>query len=352
MILLDTIAYNTYLELMEGKESRKNHKLKAEEFKNFVSNYNGEKYIHSATLFELLIKCIKSNGGSNLNMFVDDFNSLKKNNIKVINETTWYFDWKGLVEKSEKGEEINISDYIDEKIKYEVISISRFFDYILLIISERLFDKYGEEVGIYLFRELLHIIKTLVNMKIEMYLLYYYNTDQKKEITNKKLDNLFGYVLEKLEYIIKNKLTITETFVFHVEFLEKHFGDVNRLEERVGKGGAEKAREILNDLKPNEIKQLMVSKINELEEQIIDGNKRYLTSSEKLYYQFGVLKTLQQGYKITKNDFTDCTIFSAFDCYEEYSNGVVITFDKTLRKLMKENSVYYSEEIYNRIFEL
>lgn len=165
MILLDTIAYNTYLELMEGKDGRKNHQLKVEEFKDFVFNYNDEKYIHSATLFELFIKCIKSNGGSDLSMFVEDFNRLKKYNIKIVNESTWYFDWRKMVDKSREGEKINISEYIDDKIKYEVTSISRFFDYMYLIISEELFDKYGDEVGLPLYPILLKTIKILVDKK-------------------------------------------------------------------------------------------------------------------------------------------------------------------------------------------
>ena len=352
MILLDTIAYNTYLELIEEQESRKIHQLKAAEFKDFVFNYSGEKYIHSATLFELLIKCIKSNGGSDLSMFVEDFNRLKKYNIKIVNENTWYFDLKKMADKSGKGEKINISEYIDKKIKYEVTSISRFFTYMYLIISEELFDKYGDEIGEVLYPILLKAMHILVDKKIESYLRCYYTTEQKKEITNKKLDNLFGYIFEKMEHIIKNKLTIVKKEVHLDIYLEEHFGDLKQLEERNGKGGAEKAREILNGLKSNEIKKLMVRKMDEFEKKLFDEDKRYLTSSEKIYYQFVILKVLQQGYKITKNDFTDCTIFSAFDCDEEFNNGVVITFDKTLRNLMKENNVYYSENIYSQIFDL
>ncbi|MEB2589874.1 hypothetical protein SOP87_30050, partial [Bacillus cereus] len=125
MILLDTIAYNTFLELVRGQETRKNNKLKKEEFKNFILNYRGDKYIHSATLFEIYIKSLKSNNDLNFSMFVRDFNDLKKFNIKVLNENTWHFDWKSLVEACEKNESYDMTVYVNNKIEYEVTSISR-----------------------------------------------------------------------------------------------------------------------------------------------------------------------------------------------------------------------------------
>ncbi|PGS05892.1 hypothetical protein COC45_25805 [Bacillus cereus] len=351
MILLDTIAYNTFLELVRGQEKRKNNKLKKEEFKNFILNYRGDKYIHSATLFEIYIKSLKSNNDLNFSMFVRDFNALKKFNIKVLNENTWHFDWKSLVEACEKNESYDMTVYVNNKIEYEVTSISRYFMYIFLIVSERLFDKYGDTIGVNLFHATMEFVKELLDVQLKRYLLDYYTTSQKKEVSVKKFDYLLGYILSKIEHIIKNRLTYINRFENPIKFLYEQFRDVEHFNIINLISGVKKSREILSDLNAKEIKRLISTKIDEFEKLVVDEGRRYLTSSEKIYYQSLLLpKSLQQGYKVTKNDFTDCCILSAFDCLDGGSDGIVITLDDTLRKLMKNHDLYYNEDIYNQIF--
>ncbi|MBA2876288.1 hypothetical protein [Thermaerobacillus caldiproteolyticus] len=350
MILLDTIAYNTFLDIVRGRNPRKIKDLNEEKFKNFIMDYEGEKFIHSATLFEIYMKDLKSSDFNNFNKFVDDFNALKKYNIKILNESTWNFDWQSLATACENDEPYDMGVYIESKVEYEVTSISRYFMYILLIVCDKLFDTYGDEVGIELFNSTMAFNRTLIDSKLKEYLLDYYLTDQKKEISSKKFDVLLGYIIDKLENIIKNRLTIKNMFERPENFLSKQYYDYEKIDQ-LSLSGVQKAKEILKGIKGKELNKLISNKIDEFEAQVIREGRRFLTPNEKIYFNSVLLpKALQQGYKVTKNDFTDCCIFSAFDCIEKGDKGVVITFDGVLRNLMKEKGIYYDEGIYKQIF--
>lgn len=347
MILLDTIAYNTFLSCVRGEKYRKIKGLNEENFKKFILNYNGEKYIHSATLFELYMKDLKSSEVNDFKKFIEDFNALNKYGFRILNDSTWNFDWQSLVGAYENGESYDMGVYIESKVDYEVISISRYFMCIFLIVSEELFDKYNDQVGIDLFRDTINFNRGLIESKLREYLFRYYLTDENKETSTKKFDSLLGYVLEKLEEIIKKELTLIYRFTDSEEFLIKQYHDYEYMEE-LNISGTQKAKEILKGKKGKELNRLIISQIEAFEATVISEDRRFLTDNEKLYLTTVILpKALQQGYKVTKNDFTDCSIFSAFDCLANGQEGTLITFDNTLQALSKQKNVFYDEEIYN-----
>ena len=348
MILLDTIAYNTFLSSVRGENGRRSKDLNEENFKNFILNYDGLKLIHSATLFELYIRDLKSNDINNFNKFIQDFNALKKYGFKILNENSWNFDWQSLDKACKNGESYDMNIYLEKKVDYEVISISRYFMYILKIVCDKLFDEHGDEIGLDLFAVTMTFNNTLIESKLKHYLFSYYLTDENKEISRKRFDNLLGYVLVKLEEIIKYKLTLTKMFTDPQTFLEEQYYDYDNLDQ-LNINGIQKARGILNGLKGKQLNQLIINTMNEIEAQVISENRRFFTDNEKLYFSKMLLpKALQQGYLVTKNDFTDCSIFSAFDGIENGRVGKFITFDKKLQALSKENNIFYDKEIYNQ----
>lgn len=347
MILLDTIAYNTFLAIVRDEPTRVIQGLNKEKFANFIMNYKEHKFIHSATIFELYMRDLKNPNINNFNCFVKDFNSLKNYGFKIMNDNTWNFDWQSLAAACENEVTFDMSIYIRDKVEYETTSISRYFTYILYIVCDKLFDIYGEKVGVELFDIIMRFNFDLTEAKLKEYLFSYYTTDEKKEVSTKKFDNLLGYILYKMEEIIKNKLTLIQGIIIPEQYLIEVYSDYEELES-MEISGVEKAREILKGLTGKELNNLIINKVEEVESKVISENKRFLTDNEKLYFIHVILnKALQQGYKVTKNDFSDCVIFSAFDGCNK--SGKLITFDKTLKKMLENFKVFYDEIIYNEI---
>ncbi|MDU1847209.1 hypothetical protein AB1L07_18030 [Niallia alba] len=349
MILLDTIAYNTFLAMIRDEPTRMDPKLNKDKFMDFIMNYKGEKLIHSATIFELYMRDLKNPNINHFNRFFEDFNGLKKNGFRLMNESTWNFDWKKLFYASENNKSYDMSVYVKQKVEYEVTSISRYFMYMLLIVSDKLFDKYDDKVVIELLKDVIKFNFLLIEAKLKEYLYSYYLTNEKKEVSTKKFDYLLGYILSKMEGIIRNKLLLKKGFINRKKNLEEIYSGFSELES-LEISGVQKTREILKGVSGKELNYLIINKVEQFESGVISEGRRSLTVNEKLYFiQVLLIRSIQQGYKVTKNDFSDCTIFSAFDCYN--NKGKLITFDGTLRKLSKEFNVFYDEIIYNEIFK-
>lgn len=345
MILLDTIAYNTFLHLIRNEEVSKNSSLKKEEFKNFILNYQGPKYVTSATLFELYVKNLK-NDDSDFSMFLKDFNALNQNNIKILNDSTWNFKWQPLANALKEGQQFNMNSFIDAKVNSEVTSIFRYCWYVVLIVTDVLFDEYGDEVNELLWKETLLYIQELINLEVRKYLTdYYYKKEVRKEAATKQFDHLLGYILTKIENIIKGKLTLQ--LKLPQQFLNEQFKDYPQLSQLTIEGGAKKAGEIVKKLSSNKIRKLITSKIEEAENTFKSKGNRLLTESDRIYYQEILIeRALLEGYKVKKNDFTDCQIFSTLDLIPGGQNGTLITLDKTLKKLIQTKGRYYNQNIY------
>lgn len=367
MILLDTIAYNTFLDLQKGRTPKVAVGLKFEEFQHYILNYDGQKFVHSATLFEIYIKSFKSQN-QDLTIFIETFNSLKKYNIQILNDSTWYFDWKSLLSKPNEMPILDLTKFVKDKVYYEVTGIFRYFVYILLVVSDKLFDDSEEEVSPEIFELVISLNVSIIKDYLEDFLNEYYLTNERKESSVKKFDTLLYYILMKIEMVIKEQLTIIDlenlkikkdkmtSILVNSEDISKFlsirlYEDYNDLIKMNG-SGVQKAKKILRKYDKKTINSTVENIMNSFESKLELEGRRTLSKNERLYYQrFLIPRALQQGYKVTKNDFSDCIIFSAFDTIKEGENGKIITFDKNLKNLMKDNDVYYDQRIYEYIFD-
>lgn len=361
MIILDTIAFTTFIDLINDETARENHSLKKDEFVKFITDYEQTKAIHGATLFEIYIKGIKKDSYSSTNTFSKYYNYLNRYNIKILNDSSYYFDWKSLLNASYENKEYDIFSYISQKVDFERISIKRYFVYFYTIISETFFEKYEDRVGHDLFPMVNILTESILDAKLNEYLLEYYSNNQNKELITKKFDLLLGYLISKFEIVIKDQLTILPSEKFPDLSLEELYEDQKLIildlysdcehPENLKISGVAEAKKKLNGLTKKNIKQLISSTIDTIESSVKKSHKRCLTPTEKSFYQYILLpKALHQGYKVSKNDFTDCLIAATFDSQNSNEDCTIITFDKNLKSFLKEHTSYYNESIYNQVF--
>lgn len=141
-LLLDTITFNSYASYSENKYNHSfQNNMNIEPLVNFLDHNTGSMFLHSATLYELFIKCIKNkniqvpfnqNKQVSIKQFLDDYNFMARRKIRIANDTTCYFDTNLLIDHLQKGIPFSMDYYIDQKISYETYRIGFFIVWLLL----------------------------------------------------------------------------------------------------------------------------------------------------------------------------------------------------------------------------
>lgn len=355
LIILDTIAFNTYLDLKKGREIKNQSHIDLNKFETFVDEYKSFKYVHSATILELFVKHLKSKDPKAAENFIEDYNEVPRNNMKLCNEEDAKFDWQRINNLLQHSTEVTLDFVLENKVKIEVEKISMYFAYITLVVGEILFDIYGDEINERMYEEFHYGLKIALDEVIKITLEnYYLNKDVRKEAITKQLDHLLAVIIIKTEDVIKNKDEYGESYLKNRELaLKEIFKDVDEILNNKY-SGVNKAREILisNKYKGPNLKQLIHDKIDELDQLSAIKNRRTLTVVEKEYLLELINQALQLGTKITKNDFIDCMIVSSLDLLDKNDNDYyLITFDKKLVNFMKTNGFYYNSEFYSKCYK-
>lgn len=355
MIILDTIAFNTYLDLKKGREIKNQSHIDLDKFETFVDEYKGIKCVHSATILELFVKYLKNKDPKAAENFIEDYNEIPRNNMKLFNEEDAKFDWQRINNLLQDSIEVTLDFVLENKVKIEVQKISMYFAYITLVVGEILFDIYGDEINVRMYEEFHNSLKIALDEVIKNTLEnYYLNKDVRKEEVTKQLDHLLAVIIIKTEDIIKNKDRYGESYLNNRELaLREIFKDVDEILDNKY-SGVNKAKEILisNKYKGPNLKQLIRDKIVELDQLSASENRRTLTVVEKEYLLELINQALQLGTKITKNDFIDCMIASSLDVLNKDDNDYyLITFDKKLINFMKTNGFYFNSEFYSKCYK-
>lgn len=355
-ILLDTNAYNTYIAAKPeyGYEHQFQDNINIDYFVEFVDENKGHVVVHSATLFELYIKCIKNNkiqrsfkekNQLSIEQFVTDYNCLKKYRIRLINDNACYFDNKKITEP-----ELIISD----KVRCEVDYFSRFYRLVLAICADVLFDKYEDIVDVNLFSIFLDVLNFFMEKNIAQLLNDHYYEREKKDTTKRTLDSLLYYLLTQLEECIINQTTLVQSPQEVILFLNMTFLKFSQTEIKDG-AGTEKAHQIVCEGKETRSVVKLITKvvdtfINELEK----SNKPTLRPTEKGYILYLLKKLFINKYKVRKNDFSDYLILTSCDGLKEQhfpdQEIIFITFDHNLKSFIEKYNIYFNKDIYEKIF--
>ncbi len=361
--LIDTITYDTYRNIKSGiyvgnYKAPKNVNLT--ELENFIDNNKENILIHSATLFELYVRCIKNtdiqrqykdNNQINLGQFADDYRFIRNvNHFSILNEMPYYFDCETIVNHYNKGIKFDPKSYIEEKIEMEVQKISWYFSLITSICEHKSFDVYGDTVDLNLHGRY-HALRTLfLEINLKKILRNYYYADERKEISVKNMDILLGYYLKMSIFCIKNKYLLLNS-ENRAEEAVRLLGEYGKLWTQSQLGNTSGVSYISNILKDKNdiLSYLSSSVVKGIFKEISDK----LSNVEKEYYLYLLKKTLLNKYKITKNDFTDFLITSAADYRDSniLSDEIrVITYDKKVKKFIEEKGYYYDSYLYSKLY--
>ena len=289
----------------------------------------------------------------NLSEFNDDYKYFFPLDIKVVNEETiCYFDLN-IIEKHHKcNEDFDPLAYINEKIKYEKGNIFKFLTMVTLICCEVMFDRYENVVDENMFLAYLDRSVTFIENELQKYLEAYYFQGVKPKKTVKSIDQLLFYVLTQFEDNIKNKKTIVSNPNELIDFLVDT--EITwTTEEILDNEGAVKANKILkqniNYSDYSDIQSLIAGKLDEF-----SSMRKDLTMSplEREYMLLLLNNTLINAAKINKNDFSDYLIITSCDLIKEQINEelIFVSFDDKLRAFIKENNMYYNEELYTNLY--
>lgn len=355
--LIDTITFNTYRDIKMGiytDQKRPPKQVNIDKLEKFIDNNKENVLIHSATLFELYIKCIKNTKGQqsyklnneiSLKQFGRDYQFIHKNGFKILNEKPYYFDQDIISNFFNKGEKFTPESYIEEKIKMEVNGIIRYILFIDLIFSYELFDIYGDYVNDEIILLTMEFKVQFLEDHLKRIMNSYYYSDENKEASTKRIDELLGYILNESEKLIKDKfyLCIDEEFIINTLINIWTQKDISKV------SGVDKVHDSFGGYSAVEL----IEKINHKVRKIKKLNPSIFSHVEEYYFKNLLKKSIIDKYKITKNDFSDFLIISAGD----FNNLniiddeiVVITYDKRLKTFLKENKFYYNDELYNLIY--
>lgn len=246
------------------------------------------------------------------------------------------------------GESFNPKIFIDKKIEMEVYRIERYISFIDLICSDRLFNVYGDIVDENLTLKYIEDKVNFVKNQLKKIIGSYYNSNENKQVSIKKIDNLLGYVLSEMESFIKNKSSLIKNTQDAINFLTKSLMIWSK--EEIGEiSGVNKIANILRGLKTADINKIIEEKFTEYARL----SPIPFSNVEEKYFKYLLKKTITNKYKVTKNDFSDFLIVSIADFNKpEIINDEisVITYDKRVKEFLQENSFYYDDEVYKLIY--
>ncbi|XOI97613.1 hypothetical protein ACMX2M_16990 [Paenibacillus polymyxa] len=359
-LLLDTITFNSYASYSENKYSHSlPNNMNIKPLVKFLGRNTGSMVLHSATLYELLIKCIKNkniqapfspNNQVSIKQFFDDYNFMSRKKIQIANDTTCYFDINPLRDYYQKNTSISMDYYISQKISYETYHIGFFYSLVIIICGDFLFEKYGDTVDENLFYNFMNSLTLFMEHKIKSLLEEYYYNEQQKDFSKKALDSTLYFVLTQFEKCIEQKSTLNLNAEGVIDFLASLLKTLN-IKDLDDGAGVNKAHEIFSPItNPTFIKKLINEKVNSVMDEMINNNRPSLSKTEIRYLTYLLEKLFLNKYKITKNDFSDFLILSSCDLLSEKEDVVFITFDTRLKKFIEENKIYYDEAIYKLFY--
>lgn len=368
--LIDTIAFNKYYEYKNNQTCDVPKNINIVELVNLLSNANanGDKvWVHSATMYELFIRCYRNNkvqeeyrnkNQFNLGQFADAYQFLvKENHFRIMNERPYYFQWEQIVEYYNDEKYLNIDEFIKIKMEMELNFLHIYIISITTICSLIWFEKYkdtketeymNDESWMNLFTG---FMGEKINLRIKDVLKDYYYNFKKKESVKNEIDFLLGYVLDRYEYFIKHKFAKNADALYNEKLLQEKFNRLNNYIVQINKeeilssiSGAERAKEVMKSYK----KQL-----DKYIGDFLGGALDKLPAMTKISKQYIVRlfkDTLLQGTKISKNDASDYLIISAGDLERSEEKIVLITYDKKMKKFLEDNHVFYDKKIYSKVY--
>lgn len=371
--LLDTVAFNNYYRYKQNPNANDYPKqIRVEQFVKFVDDHLADIWIHSGTMFELLIKCFKNNKIQNsyrknkqinLGQFADDyFFIINKNKFRILNEQTYKFKWEKIIGHYNDDISFDLNDFIKDKVSMEVDALSRHFILVQSICLNKWFDDFGEynEDGSldYIldtswYNEFDNTIKVYTNNKLEEILNFYYYTDETKEMSVDKINFLLGFVLDKTFDFIKNGISQNEKILNNpldiftkYNMLMNYCNIITNTEDFGTIHGAKYASLALNPFDTNQKKKHIKLIFN----NIFDEFKFTELESKYLYL---LVENTFNGTKITKNDFTDYYIISAADhaiTQNLADDFTILTYDKKVKNFLMTNNYHYDQDIYTLIY--
>ena len=367
--IIDTISFNSYFNYKKNQTKTYPRNVNIEGLSELLTNAvsNGDEvWIHSASMYELLIKCYRSKiqdeykkkNQFNLGEFADDYQFLvKENHFRIMNEKPYYFKWEEIVDYYNNGTELNIDSFIKTKMSMELNFLHQYIMFVNSICSYRWYDEYkNPEEAEYVHNELwFGLFNSCMNEKIEEKLNsilkdYYYKNTTKETVKN-EIDLLLGYVLNKYQEFIKNQLAKNDD-IFNNKLLlcQRRF----ELQTFVKKTEGEKISNHISGA--NFAKKVFINHQKELEQYLIEFSKGVfdklpvMTETAKLYITYLFKNTILNGSKITKNDSSDYMIISAGDLYVGDKKVVLITYDKKMKRFLAENNLFYDESVYKKVY--
>ena len=333
ILLIDTITYNCFSDYINDENTAKIPKnMKIKELSQLLTDKKNQVWLHSATMFELLIKCYnnsnqkdyKENGKLNLGQFADDYQFIIKNNgFHIMNEKQYKFEWEKIVSYYNDNADLNINEFVNKKIEMEREFIFNFISLLALSCNKKMNStkEYMSKCLIKNFIEKISINNIIKNIKREIESIlkqHYFGNIKPKEVTQ-KIDAVLYFFLET---------TIKQNY--------------NTKIKQDGKG-AEYAKEFF---KNSDVKKYIMMALDDLEGYM------NLTKTSKIYLSKLMEDTLTKGAKITKNDASDYYILTAGDLLDDKKEKlVVITYDKKIKSFLEYNNIYYDKTIYQQIYK-
>lgn len=364
--LLDTITFNMYFEYMKNPNKAKIPRhANITNLITLLENSKGCKWIHSASMFELLAKCYKNdsiqktykqNNQINLKQFAEDYYFLiNEKHFRIMNERPYYFEWEKIVAHYNENMDTNINEFIEAKIKMEVDFLFYYILYVNSICCIKQYDDYESKNKMgYIndeswyecfYKSMMDKIETNLEQILRD---YYYKNVSKQEVTN-RIDSLLQYVLAKFSDFIDKKLDQNigleiDQILVHYEELIKYVSKTSKESIPENGMGAQFARDIFKQ------DTTRCNRCLEESYQNILNKVSSFTTTAKEYIRYLAKKTILEGSKITKNDASDYLIVSAGDLYKGEKELVLITYDKKMKKFLEEHNKYFNHSVYDKIY--